>query len=508
METTTTMKNDRIGWGWVALVLFIAFLLRLPSLEMPFETDGGAYAYHARMIVNGDPLYSTHHPSHVLPAIYYTYALVFALFGDAVWTVKLFFAFLAVVKVFLLYQLGKEIINPWIGIVAGLFYAFMSAQIYMDGLSGQIETLANFPRILGVLVLVWAVKAKDRAWHWVLVGALATMAFLCKPVYLSLFAMLGLILFVLLWQEWPNWKLFGLRILWVLGGVLFVLGVLAIHLTITDTWSGFLYVFTLGTKYVGAVSGRLNPAIPTWLAHPLLPVIGLSQNNIALLVVGLVGFIFVVWQARKTWMGLIAVWLVFSFVAGGVNLTLYTHYYILIIPPLSLLAAWFLYQMTDSIPLKSVRQIVSVLMVLFVLGVGFAKEFVFYRSYVAYRLGDMTFREAIVEGYPYFGETTNQAQDVADYIQAQTHPDDEIFVWSGFMQTYYMADRRSSAYIIWPININTFPSEETVLGAQTRYVVIEQEHFPPPDWFQQQLAQMYEFEITIQKHDLYRYVGE
>ena len=77
---------------WIILLALslLVTLLRLPSLEQPFDNDSGANAYHARLIVGGEPLYGTHHPAHHMPAVYYVYALVFLLLGDSTWAVKLF----------------------------------------------------------------------------------------------------------------------------------------------------------------------------------------------------------------------------------------------------------------------------------------------------------------------------------------------------------------------------------------------------------------------------------
>ena len=63
---SSLLKNQRF---WLLGVLLLAILLRIPSLDMLIDNDGGARAYHARLILAGEPLYGTHHTGHHMPAI-------------------------------------------------------------------------------------------------------------------------------------------------------------------------------------------------------------------------------------------------------------------------------------------------------------------------------------------------------------------------------------------------------------------------------------------------------
>ncbi|MCZ7666108.1 MAG: hypothetical protein M5U34_02115 [Chloroflexi bacterium] len=35
-----------------------------------FENDSGDHAYHARLILRGEPLYGDHHPDHHMPGVF------------------------------------------------------------------------------------------------------------------------------------------------------------------------------------------------------------------------------------------------------------------------------------------------------------------------------------------------------------------------------------------------------------------------------------------------------
>ena len=89
----------------IGLAILVS-ILRLPTLEEPFDIDSGANAYHARLIFRGEPLYSTHHTAHHLPGVYYTYVLAYMIFGDSIWSVKIFLIPWTILTAFFIYKIG------------------------------------------------------------------------------------------------------------------------------------------------------------------------------------------------------------------------------------------------------------------------------------------------------------------------------------------------------------------------------------------------------------------
>jgi hypothetical protein len=107
------IKKSSYYQEWLIIIglSLLVILLRLPSLDHPFDNDSAANAYHARLIVQGEPLYGLHHPAHHLPGVYYTYALAFSLLGDNVWAVKFLLLGWTIATVYLLYRLGSLLID-------------------------------------------------------------------------------------------------------------------------------------------------------------------------------------------------------------------------------------------------------------------------------------------------------------------------------------------------------------------------------------------------------------
>ena len=184
-------------WLWLLATLILAILLRLPALDMLIDNDGGARAYHARLILAGEPLYGTHHTGHHLPAIYYTYATAMAFFGDSAWAIQFFLLLWTIPTVYFLYLLALELTDDRVtALLAALFYAILSAHLQLWGQTAETELFANFFRITAVWLLIFLLKREKPAWQFGGVGLLAAAAFLYKPVFLSPLAVAGLALLI------------------------------------------------------------------------------------------------------------------------------------------------------------------------------------------------------------------------------------------------------------------------------------------------------------------------
>ena len=113
--------NSKRSWLIVVGLAILVSILRLPTLEEPFDFDSGANAYHARLIFRGEPLYSTHHTAHHLPGVYYTYVLAYMLFGDSIWSVKFLLIPWTILTAFFIYKIGFRLKDNITGILAAFF---------------------------------------------------------------------------------------------------------------------------------------------------------------------------------------------------------------------------------------------------------------------------------------------------------------------------------------------------------------------------------------------------
>src|SRR6185503_14699088 len=126
--------------------------------------------------------------------------------------VKFLLMLWTIVTIYLLYWLGALLLGKAEGLLAAVFYAILSAHLWLWGNSAQIELFANLPRIAAFLVLVYLTRSyplntpSAAAWKFVFIGFLSAGAFLFKAIYLSPLVLAGAVLLI---ELWPNRTMVG-----------------------------------------------------------------------------------------------------------------------------------------------------------------------------------------------------------------------------------------------------------------------------------------------------------
>lgn len=520
-KRSTTWKRQHQEWAILVALSLLVALLRLPSLEQPFDNDSGAIAYHARLIIRGEPLYSTHHPAHHMPAAYYTYALAFLLFGDSVWAVKFLLVLWTIVTVCLLYHMATLLLDRPTGLLAALFYTILSSHIWLFGSTAEIELFANLPRLAASLLAIHLATRNTAAWKFALVGLLSAAAFYFKAVYLSPLAIASFVFLVELWRARKTaeaWRTAIMRSLWTGVGFALGLSLVTIYFAALGLLPRFLLVFVLGQTYV-----TFNDLAPLAYKYwPLFPFIGLMRNNAVLLICSLGGIATATLgelQKRKLARDgkvspafYVSVWYVLSLVESNVNRSLFLHYYLLILPPLVLLAAWFLVKLYDHLrehPQISQRVVaisIPTALVIAALIASVIQNLDYYRLYARYKLRIGSYDDFLLHGWAAIGPELVQVQKLAAYIQDHTLSSDRVYYWSTSAQLYYLADRRCPIDMIWPRYIEATGSHQRIFAPQTKYIIVGDSYVVPrPDWLYPELAENgYELETIIEDQEIYR----
>jgi hypothetical protein len=512
-------------WFYLGLLSLLVIFLRLPSLELPFDNDNGVDAYHARLILGGEPLYGTHHPAHHLPGIYYTHVMAFLLFGDSLWAVKLFLMLWVIISLYLLYGLGLLLKDGVVGLLAGLFYAILSSHLLLLGQNAPLELFANTVRLAAILLLlVYLATRQALDWRLMWVGVLSACAFLFKAVYLSPLALAG---FILLVEGWRNRSINVTlrRSLWLGFGFLLGLLPIIIYFGLLGLWPRLYLVFILGQRYVDA-----SASMPYMVLYPLM---GLAINNVLLLMFSLAGLVIIGVSGYRNYRGhpsqvtptayIVAAWYLLSLLEAGINRSPYPHYFLLLLPPLVLLAAWFvrityLYLRNQSRPLYRFSLALSMTLLLaLTLVISISQNFSYHAHYWRYKLGLESYENFLVKGWPADGPGLVRTLQLADYIQKHTSPSDQIYYWSDWVQLYYHANRRSAFDIVWPIfaadighyqQISALDSKYDIFNQSTKYIIIDQSTDKPPpsrpDWFNAALVEKYELETVLADQEIYR----
>ena len=347
-------------------------------------------------------------------------------------------------------------------------------------------------------------KREKPAWQFAGVGLLAAAAFLYKAVYLSPVAICAVGLLLTWWQtrKQPGAaRLFWRRAVWSAGG--FFVGITAVaayfaaHGLLPRLWQ----VFTLVGAYSDRSSG-LNEAVVTGafriLLYPLLPLWGLAVNNGVLLLFSLAGFVLLL--LKRPWRSglpvLLPVWYLLSFVEAGLKLELFAHYYLLIVPALSLMAAWFLRKLYHDLMVAGRRWIgtaVFTTLLLTAIVVSVIENQAYLGNYFRYQLGQQTVSQFVEVGWPGFGERLVRAEKLSDYVNKSLGAEELIYYWSQDVQLYYLAERQSPVDIIWPYDLEAAQNLDALFAPQTRLIIIDERREPkPPNWFMNDLLASYE----------------
>lgn len=507
----TIIKLQKIELILLCILPIIVLLCRLPYSEKPLDEDSAANAYGGRLILHGEPLYSSYHPGHHLPIIYYIFALAFSLFGDSPEAIRFFLALWLIPTVWLLYFLSRTIADKKTSCLAVGLFLLLATDYVLEGHTAEIELFANLPRLAATLLLLKFIEQKAAAWQFSLIGLVGAVAVLFKAIYISPLAITGIILLTQFWSHRKEQKYAGylLRcVFWL--GTGFLLGLLPVilYFSLLGLLPRLTLVFTLGQMHVSS-----EPVSPIFIF--LYPLSGLALANAPLLVLGLTGALLLVLNGSTTPLpkNIVLLWFLMSFIEAGFSRNPFLHYYQLIAPPLSLLAAWsimYLYRVAKAHP--KIKRTAWVIPASLVLAVGGSYLFAnggYLFHYLRYKTGQETYQNFVLKSWPPTGHLLVAIQDVAVYIQSHSQPDDRIYLWGSEVQLYYLANRRCATDFIWPIYLEFAPipggqeeMQRQVLAATTKFIVITQDN--PPAWLTSGLAEHYNLVKTIGNRKIYQ----
>jgi 4-amino-4-deoxy-L-arabinose transferase-like glycosyltransferase len=399
----------------------LALLLRLPFLFTGLSTDEGGYAYVAQQWSRGAKLYATglsgsawlDRPQGLL----LTYRALLWL-NDSGWTIRAGMMLAgALISVFL-GVIGWLLAGRNAGIAAAFGYAIIGVAPHLEGITLNGELLASVPSTASIAaILLWR---RSRHLGWLLgAGVLAGVAMTMK-------------------QSGFDGLLVGLAVLLATGGprVRRTLGFLAafavpIAACVIHGWSlGLSHYWTALAGYqFTAIGGATANSASRW--HLFTRYLGTEAIDLAIVViVACFGF-----RALSRFGRIVAVtWLAAGVVGVNIGGSYWPHYYMQPLVPLVLLAA----VAVTSFKIHKVRAAVAALLVLPTL------------IWMVALIPMSPHRRQ--QTIPYFA-LANRDRDLARVIDAQTTPDQRIYVLESAAYVYFLAQRRASYPYLWGLPI-------------------------------------------------------
>jgi len=430
-------------------ILALTFYLRLLYFGQYIDGDVGNAAYQAWRMAEGEVVIDLEGPGK--PPLYpMLYALFIRFFGSSVPGLKMFGAIFVLLAVVAVYWLANQAYGKKVGLLAALLFGVFSSGPMIDGGTVNLETVMHLPSILAIGLFVRASVSGRLRWYF-LAGLSAALATLVKQVS-------GVLFFVFLcyWIH-EGWKTkdSSSRTPCLYRGVMLCTGALLplIALITFYRFHGYslnqLYDSMLGSnlRYIQRGHDYRGPLESFSSAMKVV----LPENG--LLWVGTV--LAAAYIGRRIWRGegeakdRIVLWWVFgSFLVLWVSGTFYSHYFLQIIAPFSILAAygmvasWNGAKSLHPLPRHVARGVWAILLV--IMSMVFVKtDYKYFFSYAA--VEQTVFQLKISNGvFDLYGIHNVVNQEIARYIRNHTDPAETIYVWGIAPQIYFLAQRRAA----------------------------------------------------------------
>jgi 4-amino-4-deoxy-L-arabinose transferase-like glycosyltransferase len=436
IKSNINRKLWHISWCLLGVMLFtVVIAIRIRLLGIPLERDEGEYAYAGQLILQGIPPYKLAY-NMKFPGTYVVYAGMMSIFGQTITGIHLGLLLVNAATIVLIFCLGRRLVNSTAGLTAAMSYAVLSVSPSVLGFAGHATHFVILPVLAGALLLL---NASDRQLFWQLFasGLLFGLGLLMKQpaIFFVLFAMIYLI------SKGLHQKLKWKRILWQ--SLIFSAGViLPVGATCLLLWyAGVFDKFWFWTIDYAGQYGRLLPlsAGMRILGHNVMDMIWDGCWPLWILA-GIGLWLCACVEKTRANAGFLIGLLVFSAVAVCSGFYFRPHYFILVLPAVSLLVGVAVSKVSELIK-NQVTAIRIVFSLLFVAAVSFPvvqeRRFLF--------TVPINSIPTLIYGQAPFLESAR----IGDYIREHSNPSDTIAVLGSEPEIYFYARRHSATGYIY-----------------------------------------------------------
>ena len=422
-------------YGLLLLVILLFALVRFRLREMPLERDEGEYAYAGQLMLQGIPPYQLEYTMK-LPGTFAAYAVILAVFGQTPAGIHTGLIFVNAATTLLVFLLGRRLFGPLAGVVAGASYALSSTSPSVLGFAGHATHFVVLFALAGILLLLRAVES-NKTWLFFGSGLLLGLAFLMKQpgLLFLLFAFLYVIQNKV--QLSVNWKSLAASVgLLGLGGAL-PFAVTCLLILQTGLFQKFwFWTFLCAREYGSTLT--LKDALPGLLGYTAPRALGRVMLFFAALVLGTF-----LSSARARSRGFFTVsFFLFSCLAVCPGFYFREHYFILVLPAISILAGMIVSCATEKLLAWRGSLVLAVIPLLLFL-IAFAGLIVKQREFL--------FRMGPVEAcrYLYGSNLFPEALEIANYIKSHTEENATIAVLGSEPEIYFYSHRHSATGYIY-----------------------------------------------------------
>ena len=421
-------------WLLFGATLVAVTWARIRLLGLPLERDEGEYAYTGQLLLHGIPPYKLAY-SMKFPGTAASYALLMSIFGDTTTGIHLGLIVINLVTVGLIFFLGRYLLSELAGLAAAAAYGVISLMPYVLAQAAHATHFVVLPAIAGTSVLLRALDRQSR----ILIlasGCLFGLALLMKQPGLF-FVLFGVVyLFSRGRSEHVKLRQSALRSLIFLLGVTVPLLVTCLLLWNVGVFEQFWF-WTI--KYAGQYGSQVSIADGLRIFANNLPnAVGTAWPIWGIAASGLV--MCMVNRTLRTRAVFLTTFAFFSILAVCPGFYFRPHYFILVLPAVSLLAGVAVTAALDTIRFGA-QNFRFVVLLLF----GFALAWPIWAE------ADFFFERPLAEANRMVNGTNPflESIKIGEYIRAQSSVSDTIAVLGSEPQIYFYSRRHSATGYIY-----------------------------------------------------------
>ena len=401
------------------------------------------YAYNAWLMLTGKGVPYKDTFDNKPPGVFFMYALFISVFGESPAAVHIGTYVYSILTLIGVYLLAGRLFGRSLGLVAGLAFVIYSTAQSFFGFSSNTEIFMIMPMVFATFLALVACEKKAKR-LFLAVGFLCGWAFMFKQVAATN------ILFIALYMLYRHLKsaerkplslVASYALLFVSFSVPILLFGLYFHLK-GGLWDAFYQMFLFNLEYRG-----FRPPASYFFYGALSPVLAVvpaeggpvNFNSFAAY------WVFVLWafvrMLLKKDRALVFVFLffIFSYAGSIINFFFFPHYFIQIVPAVSILAGWgmadiFLFLKEKNLLAGAVAK--GALLAL--MGLCLVLPLLLELDYYVLNSADANVRRI------YAGNPFSEALVVADYVRKNTRPEDTVLILGSEPEVLYYAKRKSA----------------------------------------------------------------
>jgi hypothetical protein len=423
------------GWWILAVIVFgVVIAIRIRLLGIPLERDEGEYAYAGQLILQGIPPYQLAY-NMKFPGTYAAYAVIMSIFGQTVTGIHLGLLLVNAATVLLIFFLGRRLINSIAGLGAAMSYAVLSISPSVLGFAGHATHFVLLP-VLGGTLLLCNPTDRQASGKLFTSGLLFGIGLLMKQpaVFFALFGTIYLV-YSNLHRRARRKKILAQGLIFSFGAVL-PLGISCLLLWRTGVFERFwFWTIDYARQYGSLVPFSQAPQFFFYSAKEVL-VAGWPIWMLA----G-IGLVAGLWHPRtRSAAFCLLIFLFFSALALCSGFYFRLHYFVLVLPAVSLLAGVAMSRLSDLIV---TRGMVVRFFCFLVLGAALAWPIITEKKFF-FQASPADASRMIYPESPFV-----ESIRIGEYLRERTSPSDTIAVLGSEPQIYFYSNRHSATGYIY-----------------------------------------------------------